>query len=174
VPGLPEVLESYLVFVLEKASFYFQENLPRLLRSYLEIRLTTGRQDARTRFSSILRGTSGERRGFVKEQVRYDLKLQGCGDLLEPEAQLAALSRVPLRNAAGESADAAEIDALDEQAVGRHLQFSFNAIGISNAKIPTAGNQKGNSRGQRAKVLLITYESCRSRQTWSSFELANR
>jgi hypothetical protein len=109
-----------------------------------------------------------------KKEIRYNLKQQGCGDLLEPEALLAALSRVPLRNAAGESADAAEIDALDEQAVGRHLQFSFNAIVIPNAKIPIARNQKGNSRGQRAKVLLITYESCRSRQTWSSFELANR
>src|SRR5262249_6752396 len=48
-------------------------------------------------------------------------------------------------NAAGESADAAEVDALDEQAVDKHLQsvidkagrvdISFNAVGIPNAKI---------------------------------------
>jgi NAD(P)-dependent dehydrogenase (short-subunit alcohol dehydrogenase family) len=47
--------------------------------------------------------------------------------------------------AAGGSAEAAEVDALDEQAVGKHLQsvidkagrldISFNAIGIPNAKI---------------------------------------
>src|SRR5215467_11816440 len=47
--------------------------------------------------------------------------------------------------AAGGSADAAQVDALDEQAVDRHLQsvidkagrvdISFNAVGIPNAKI---------------------------------------
>jgi NADP-dependent 3-hydroxy acid dehydrogenase YdfG len=48
-------------------------------------------------------------------------------------------------NAAGGSADAAEVDALDDQAVDKHLQSvidkagrvdtSFNAVGIPNAKI---------------------------------------
>src|SRR5258707_10685346 len=48
-------------------------------------------------------------------------------------------------NSAGGSAEAAEVDALDEQAVDRHLQsvtdeacrvdISFNAIGIPNPKI---------------------------------------
>jgi NAD(P)-dependent dehydrogenase (short-subunit alcohol dehydrogenase family) len=47
--------------------------------------------------------------------------------------------------AAGGSADAAEVDALDEQAVDRHLQYvvdragrvdiSFNAVGVANTKI---------------------------------------
>jgi NADP-dependent 3-hydroxy acid dehydrogenase YdfG len=64
---------------------------------------------------------------------------------------------------AGGSAEAAEVDALDEQAVDKHLQFvidkagrvdtSFNAIGIPNPKIRVP------------LVELDVEQSCRSRPT---------
>ena len=70
---------------------------------------------------------------------------------------------------AGGSAEAAEVDALDEQAVDRHLQYvvdragrvdiSFNAVGIANTKIVgvplaelDAGSSPSRSRPTRRRT----------------------
>jgi NADP-dependent 3-hydroxy acid dehydrogenase YdfG len=70
---------------------------------------------------------------------------------------LTGRKRVPVEavakevNSAGESAEAAEVDALDEQAIDRYLQsvldkagrveISFNAVGIPDTSLPIGRSQ---------------------------------